>query len=406
MVSHSRILYIVYWGAAEPLGQSLVLPSVRELAGRGAQITLVTFEKAADLERTAEIERIRVLLSGFGVRWLPLRYHKRPKLAATAIDVAAGLLGGIRLHLGNPFDVIHARTFVAGSIGLLLAPLLRVPLVYHNEGFYPDEQVDAGVWKQSSTLYRIARSLEDRLYHGAEGLVVLTEKSASQLLGRLKLKGLQTPIVVVPSSVDLELFPPPPPCSAIPRDEPLRLVYLGNVEGRYDFDAVARFAAIAAQRPPGADLMVLTQADANIVHAKAAAAGLSPERVSVATVPHVTVPERLRARHAGIHFLPRGHSEHGGSPAKIGEYWASGLPVLVTPNIGDSDTVIQSEGVGVVVAEHSTQCYIAALNSIRALLADPDVRARCRRAAERHYGLAEPSDRQIELYRRVIADGL
>ncbi len=40
-----RILYLVYWGAGEPLGQALVLPSVKRLAQLGARITLVTFEK-------------------------------------------------------------------------------------------------------------------------------------------------------------------------------------------------------------------------------------------------------------------------------------------------------------------------------------------------------------------------
>ncbi len=75
------MLYIAYWGAAEPLGQSLVLPAVERLASLGAEITLVTFEKPADLERRDQIDQIRESLDSCGVRWLPLRYHKRPKAA-------------------------------------------------------------------------------------------------------------------------------------------------------------------------------------------------------------------------------------------------------------------------------------------------------------------------------------
>src|SRR5271167_4342580 len=52
------ILYLVYWGALEPLGQALVLPSVRRLAQLGARVTLVTFDKAEDLCQREQVEAI------------------------------------------------------------------------------------------------------------------------------------------------------------------------------------------------------------------------------------------------------------------------------------------------------------------------------------------------------------
>ena len=63
-----KVLYVVYWGAAEPLGQSLVLPAVRKLADLGAELTLVTFEKPDDLARLEEMARIRASLNKHGVR--------------------------------------------------------------------------------------------------------------------------------------------------------------------------------------------------------------------------------------------------------------------------------------------------------------------------------------------------
>src|SRR5438552_1659254 len=141
-----RVLYIVYWGAAEPLGQSLVLPAVRRLAEMGVDLTLVTFEKPQDLARREEIAHIRGALNQRGVRWVPLRYHKRPKVPATAFDFVQGCVRSIASHLGARPDIIHARTFVGGLMGLALTPVLRAKLIYHNEGFYPDEQVDGGVW--------------------------------------------------------------------------------------------------------------------------------------------------------------------------------------------------------------------------------------------------------------------
>src|SRR2546422_4483794 len=85
-----RVLYIVYWGAGDPLGQSLVLPAVKKLAALGADLTLVTFEKPGDLACHEAMMKIRASLDQHGVRWVPLRYHKRPKVPATAFDFFQG----------------------------------------------------------------------------------------------------------------------------------------------------------------------------------------------------------------------------------------------------------------------------------------------------------------------------
>ena len=46
-----HVLYVVYWGVMEPLGQSLVLPQVLKFAAAGLQITLVTFREAPPSRR-------------------------------------------------------------------------------------------------------------------------------------------------------------------------------------------------------------------------------------------------------------------------------------------------------------------------------------------------------------------
>jgi hypothetical protein len=132
-----RVLYIVYWGAAEPLGQSLVLPAVKRLASMGAELTLVTFEKPDDLTRAEVISAIRTSLAENGVRWIPLQYHKKPKIPATAWDIVHGIARCLRTRLNFRPDIIHARNYIAGQIGLPLSKLMGAKLIYHNEGFYP-----------------------------------------------------------------------------------------------------------------------------------------------------------------------------------------------------------------------------------------------------------------------------
>jgi glycosyltransferase involved in cell wall biosynthesis len=392
------VLYVVYWGAAEPLGQSLVLPAVRRLAALGVRLTLMTFDKREDARDGTRMAAIRGELAGLGVRWIALRYHKRPNLVAKAFDTAHGVLRGVAGALREPVDVVHARTFMGGVMGLPLARALRARLVYHNEGFYPDEQVDGGFWARGSRLHRSAKTIEEALYARADGLVVLSRRAAEAVAARPAVEKRGTPVVVVPSCVDLERFTP----RGAPReDDALRLVYTGAVGGRYVLDRVGRFVAVARERLGPVRLRVLTRADPGLVAELLGRGGLPQEAWSVDRLAHEAMPAELARHDAGLFFLTQGLSEHGCSPTKIGEYWACGLPVVTTPNVSDTDAIVRRERVGVVVGGHADADYRAAAAELEELLRDPELAARCRRAAQAHYALEPACQRQWALYRRL-----
>lgn len=390
------MLYIVYWGAAEPLGKSLVVPSVCRLAELGAALTLLTFEKPAELAREDEIRTLRERLEKSGVRWIPLRYHKRPKWPATAFDMLQGVVQALSLRRLGPIDLVHARTFVAGPIGLAVARALGVRFVYHNEGFYPDEQVDGGVWSAGSFPHRLATWLEGWLYAHADGIIVLSRKAERQVSSIVPEKA---PVLVVPSAVDLSLFRPRPPRIGEEQGE-LRLVYLGSVGLRYLLDRIGRFVSILASRTR-AKLRVLSGAPRELVAEMLDRGGLSREHWTSSFVPHEQVPEELHNSHAGLFFLTRGLSEHGCSPTKFGEYWASGLPVVTTSNVSDAEEIIRDERVGVIVREHTDEAYRRAAHELIRLLEDPELPGRCRRAAENHYSLDRACRDQIAFHRRI-----
>jgi glycosyltransferase involved in cell wall biosynthesis len=397
-----RVLYIVYWGAAEPLGQSLVLPAVQRLARLGAEITLVTFEKPDDLADRETMAAIHATLATHNIRWFGLRYHGWPKVLSTGLDMAHGWARGILAGLRWRPHVIHARTIVGGLVGQALASVLRVPWIYHNEGFYPDEQVDGGFWREGSKLHRLARTLERRMYEGADAIVALSQRAQRQIGQMAGVLHRSTPSIVVPSCVNLDLFGENR-LSMAARGEGLRLVYTGSIGGRYRFDRVARFAAVAARELGNAHLRVLSRARPGPVEALAQQAELAPEAWSLDEVAHAAMPLELATRHAGLFFLTQGRSEHGCSPTKVGEYWASGLPVVTTPHISDIDEIIARERVGVIVRTQSEEAYSQGVRELHALLNDPDLPARCRRAAESHYALAPACTRQMALYQRLRA---
>jgi glycosyltransferase involved in cell wall biosynthesis len=394
-----RVLYVVYWGAAEPLGQSLVVPAVKRLAQLGVRLSLMTFEKGADAWDRGRMAAIRSDLLERGVDWIALRYHRRPNLPAKAFDTAHGLARGLAAA-GRPFHLVHARTFMGGVMGLPLARALRARLVYHNEGFYPDEQVDGGFWTRGSGLHRAAKAIEEALYARSDGLIVLSRRAAESVAARPRVAARGTPIEVVPSCVDLRRFAPG---ERPGRDGPLRFVYTGAVGGRYLLDRVARFLAVAGEVLGPLRLKVLTPADPGLVTSLLERGGLAREAWSLDRLPHDAMPAELSRHDSGLFFLTQGLSEQGCSPTKIGEYWACGLPVVTTANVSDTDAIVRSERVGVVLAGHADADYRSAARELAELLRDPGLPARCRRAAEAHYALEPACDRQAALYQRVAA---
>jgi glycosyltransferase involved in cell wall biosynthesis len=396
-----RVLYVAYWGALEPLGQSLVVPSILRLADLGGRLTLITYEKRSDQTDAAAVAQLEAQLDARGIRWRRLLYHRRPKWPATVFDVVHGILAGLYEGHRLRAQIVHARTFVGGVIGRPLARLLGAQLIYHNEGFYPDEQVDGGVWRKGSLAHRLGRALERRAYKRARGAIVLSDRARHQLQNAPAALHSDALTIVVPSCVDFDHF------AAVPRTPRassgvLRLVYVGSVGGRYRFDEVARFAAVALAHSGAVHLRVLSRTDPTIVARAAERAGLPRNAWSHDCVPRDAMPRELAAQDAGLFLFERGLSEHGCSPTKVGEYWASGVPVVTTPNVSDTEEIVREERVGVLVPEFSEDAYRKALDELVALLADPDLAARCRRAAARHYSLAEGCQRQMTLYRRLI----
>ncbi len=395
-----KVLYIVYWGAAEPLGQSLVLPAIKNLASKGVNLTLITFEKPLDLANHSLIAEIRSSMEQSGVDWIPLRYHQQPKVV---FDVLQGLWRTLLIGFRLRPDVVHARNFIAGLIGLVLAPLLRAKLVYHNEGFFPDEQVDGGVWEENSTTHRVFKFLERQMYTRADGIIALSHRAKDIIKNIPQVIRKNTPVIVVPSCVDLQRFQPAnlPPMKA---ENGLRLIYVGSVGRRYWLDKIGKFVAVIRQEMENVHLQVLTRMEKSVVASMLVSGGLPESHWSYHSVPHSEISGFLVQQQAGLFFLSQGLSEHGCSPTKVGEYWACGLPVITTPNVSDTDEIIRQERVGIIVEAHTDEAYRKAFRELLELMADSELSNRCRKAAEKHYSLHPFCEKQFHLYKRVCGE--
>jgi hypothetical protein len=235
-----RVLYISYNGMLDPLGQSQVIPYLRELGKCGVRFTLLSFERDAAFagDGPARCQELRRQLAENGIEWHWLRYHRKPSLPATIYDVANGVRYGRLLVRRNGIEMVHARSHIAATIALALKKRFALKMIFDVRGLMAEEYVDAGHWREGSIPYRLTKAMESRAFAAADGIVTLTEKIWPLIKDWKGLSNREVNHEVVPCCTDLEVFRYSEEDRARVRtelalQERFVLVYCGSVGGWY-----------------------------------------------------------------------------------------------------------------------------------------------------------------------------
>jgi glycosyltransferase involved in cell wall biosynthesis len=179
-------------------------------------------------------------------------------------------------------------------------------------------------------------------------------------------------------------------------------VYAGSVGTVYLLGEMLDFYLYARERFSEARLLLLTPGDQRRVAKELGGRRLQAPWVTHRAADHSEIPGCLARARVGLAFYRNGYSRMATCPTKVGEYLACGLPVVVNEGVGDLDDIVPSAGVGVVVRSLTERAYRRALDELDALLADPQLSARCRRVATEHFSLAQGAEKYGKIYERLV----
>jgi glycosyltransferase involved in cell wall biosynthesis len=405
-----RSLCLCYFGLREPLVQTQVLPYLRQLSRSGIDVGVLTFEP----NRRPSWSRSETgdwcdRLQADGIRWFSLPYHKRPSLPATTYDIAAGGWMAARLVRRHGYDVVHARAHVAAAMGAIAKRLTGCRLIFDIRGFNPEEYVDAGVWPENGLNYRLAKRVERQLISTADGFVVLTERARDILFpGCSDSDSKGRPVEVIPCCVDLARFEA---AAALPREQIRRelgvagrrvIVYVGSLGRYYLTSQMAEFLAIAHRQDAATFSLILTQRSPELIQGPLEKSGVPKQDFLIRGVRPEKIPRYLRAADIGLSFKMPNYSAAATSPTKVAEYLAVGLPIISNAGIGDTDKIIESDAVGVILRNFHREAYLSALAEVDELCRDPDIEIRCIATARSRFDLESiGGDRYCRLYHRL-----
>ncbi|MDF7810200.1 glycosyltransferase [Hymenobacter sp. YC55] len=397
-----NLLFLSYWGLEDPLTVSTVFPHLRLLQQlpEVKHIVLVTIERGPGANRElhlgSEFATNKITLA-------PLRSRQNQPLLLNKIDDFVRFPNElVNLVQRHTIEVIIGRGAPAGALAYLVWKKTQTPFLVESFEPHADYMLESGVWKAYDPRYLFQRYWEKKQKQLAVGLMPVAENYRRKLIQ----EGVAARnIVTVPCSVNVADFSYDSSRRqqvrtrlGIAADAPVG-IYVGKFgDIYYDAEAFDLFRDAAAHFGPNFRLIVLTPNPEPEVRAKLAKVGFSTEQVFVTKSPHAEVPDYLSASDFAFATIKPAECRRFCSPIKVGEYWAAGLPVLLTEGVGDDSDIIKQEGGGAIFNLDQPATVPAALQRIAFLLQKPDYRKKIRELAVRHRAVT----RAAEAYEQLL----
>lgn len=370
------LTYLTTDSLAEGVGASQVLAYAERLADRGVDIRLHSFEKEAP---SADI---RQRITDRGVSWQP-----HPFGAYGARGGVARVVTGARAVRGAA--LVHARSDLAAAAAMLAR---SDHWLWDVRSLWADQRIALGALREGGPEHRMLRMIERGAARRSTAMVTLTEAVLPVLEQRHHVP-LADKATVITTSVDTSRFSLQPLSAA----DPVIVMLAGTLNRYYDVPLMLRLVQRwQARRPVQLDVVTpnTTAWDDDL-------ARLGATR-SAATF--AEMPQRVAQAHVGLSVCraDAGVSLTAAMPTKIGEFLATGRPIVVNANLGDAGELVEQHDCGVAVRPGDD--IDTSLDRLDALLDDRDTPSRCRRLAETHFDLDRAVDRLVEIYARMASE--
>jgi glycosyltransferase involved in cell wall biosynthesis len=365
-----NILVITDWGYEEGLIQSYTLPYLRIIhkITPGSKIFLVTREKRG-LEKE-KLRSIRESLQADNIFLLAGKYH--PAGFIKYLDFAATLIRDSWFILTNNIGYIHSFCTSAGSYAWLLSKITGRKLIIDSYEPHSEYMKDSGTWGENSFSYKLLRTLEKKQALGATHIIATTPGMLDFTKQRFNIN-LQNGFVK-PACVDLDKFKyRETEGIAIRKQLNLENKIVGLYAGKFgDFylrdEIFDLFETAFAYWKDKLHILLLSDLKKEELAGYCEKHDLDPAKFTLINSPHRMMPAYLSVADFGISPYKPAPSKKFCTPIKNGEYWAIGLPVIITRDISTDSDLIEQHDIGYVLKALSKEEYSKAVQKIDQLL--------------------------------------
>ena len=360
------ILYINNWELSDPLTVSTTLPNLEILSKSKLinEIIFITPEYNRDynISTIDKVKHIAIELDSCKLPFL-LKY------ICQELQYKKELLGLTKRY---DFNRILARGAPAGGRAWWLYKKTNIP--FYVESFEPHASYmkESGVWKSYDPRYLIQKYWENRILEDASGLMPVSNNYKKELIER---NFLETNIYTIPCTVDTSKFLMSNKTRVKVRQKlniPLSAMVAINV-GKfggiyYDKEAFEAFE-MAFKTIDDFYLILLSPISKEELKVKLDEFPLiNQERLHHAFVNQSEVTDYLSASDFAYALIKSRPSTLFCSAIKIGEYWANGLPVILSKDVGDDSKILEDSKLGALYdskIENHLECLNGVLKTMK-----------------------------------------
>lgn len=324
------------------------------------------------LGKKKQLRRIRDEYQESGVRctflWLPVLIPKRwkvglPLVAFLPVLLLSYLFLLCRIARERP-QIIHCRSYPATLLAILTKYIFKeIRVVFDPRGFWPEEGVVTGRWKEQSVTFKFWKRVEKFLLLRSDKVIALSESFAERIAGIVGTANCS----VIYASAAVEKFVTSPELRNLRRRElGLEgrdvLVYSGSLPFWHDPQLIAAVFKAMGQALNNPGLLVLTGYDKTKLLSTFAAAGVDPKDFKILNAKADEVPGYLAAADYGLVPLKEITHPAMGVVAdtmigtKVAEYLAAGLPIVVNRQVGGLRSLMERYKIGVFFDSIRLEC--------------------------------------------------
>lgn len=358
-ITNKNTLFISYDGLLDQLGSSQILPYVRHINHDVKKMHIISFEKRS--KYNCEGETLHKILEKEKIHWHPLYFTNRFGSISKFYDLIKMQLMSFLISWKYKIAITHCRGHVSAISGLFLKFIFRVKYIFDFRGLWVDERVDKGSWNLSKMSHKLQFSVFKHIERlsliKSDHVVVLTNKACNEIEEKFNI--IKSKISVIPCCADYSHFNVATPAQKLQSKSDLEIPnnskvigYLGSIGKMYMIAEMLKFFKICCNEDKNTHLIVITQD--LLEFKKILYLELSENyhaHIHIISANRDQVPKLLCVIDLMVLFCQPGYSRIAASPTKLGESFASGIPVIANDGIGDVSQNVKTVNGGIIISD-------------------------------------------------------
>lgn len=344
-----NILYLGYWSINDGLTQAAIFPHLTVLSTfkQIQNIYYVSIERGSWSEGTS--------LNISKCNHIPLISQNLPNtIINKSIDYYTFPKRLKKLINQNKVDFCIGAGTHAGALLNLACGKSDVSYIVSYYDPHAEYMRALRIWKKYDLRYVMLHYWENKLKKNARAIFPVSEGYKTTLIK----EGVKSErVFVTPCATDLTRFI----INDQWRIEMRKLlgwnandivgIYVGKFGDIYFCDKAFELFKKLKKQFPKFRIIILSSSKKEWLNEKLTYCGFLLEEMFVDYVDHREVPKYLNASDVAFCFHKPHEYSYAYSPVKNGEYWACGLPVIISENIGDDSLILKSSRMGIVLKD-------------------------------------------------------